>query len=37
MSQRVSNKYLNSVTPAKTGVQKTLKYLDSGFRRNDVK
>jgi hypothetical protein len=36
-SERVSIKYLNSVTPAKAGVQKTLKNLDSGFRRNDVK
>jgi hypothetical protein len=24
-----------SVTPAKAGVQNTLKTLDSGFRRND--
>jgi hypothetical protein len=24
----------NSVTPAKAGVQKLLKNLDSGFRRN---
>jgi hypothetical protein len=23
------------VTPAKAGVQNILKYLDSGFRRND--
>ncbi len=26
----------NSVTPAKAGVQKFLKNLDSGFRRNDA-
>ena len=26
----------NSVTPAKAGVQKLLKNLDSGFRRNDA-
>jgi hypothetical protein len=26
-----------SVTPAKAGVQKSLKELDSGFRRNDKK
>jgi hypothetical protein len=33
----VSNNYLNSVTPAKAGVQKALKNLDSGFRRNDIR
>ena len=27
---------LTSVTPAKAGVQKSLKRLDSGFRRNDA-
>jgi hypothetical protein len=26
----------NSVTPEKAGVQKLLKNLDSGFRRNDA-
>jgi len=30
-------KSLNSVTPAKAGVQKSLNLLDSGFRRNDKK
>ena len=27
----------NPVTPANAGVQKLLKWLDSGFRRNDKK
>ena len=31
----VSQKTRRSVTPAKAGVQKALKYLDSGFRRSD--
>ena len=30
-------KLANSVTPAKTGVQKRLRRLDSVFRRNDAK
>jgi len=29
------NQKLNAVTPLKTGVQKLLKELDSGLRRND--
>jgi len=30
-------KFGKTVTPAKAGVQKSLKNLDSGFRRNDEK
>ena len=36
----LSHKGIKAVTPVKTGVQrfcKSLKRLDSGFRRNDVK
>jgi len=32
-----SEKVKIGVTPAKAGVQKSLKNLDSGFRRNDGK
>jgi len=31
----ISQKVNWIVTPAKAGVQNVLKYLDSGFRRND--
>ncbi|RPJ21981.1 MAG: hypothetical protein EHM26_02465 [Desulfobacteraceae bacterium] len=30
-----TQKVLPAVTPAKAGVQKSLVFLDSGFRRND--
>jgi len=30
------NPVFDSVTPAKAGVQKRVKRLDSGFRRNDT-
>jgi hypothetical protein len=30
------SKLLKTVTPAEAGVQKRLKILDSGFRRNDA-
>ena len=33
----VSQKVLQAVTPAKAGVQNSLVFLDSGFRRNDRK
>jgi hypothetical protein len=33
----VSQKVIKVVTPAKAGVQKSLVFLDSGFRRNDGK
>ena len=36
LSQKALAQLPNSVTPAKAGVQKCLKSLDSGFRRNDV-
>ncbi len=36
-SGRHSKKVAQSVTPAKAGVQKSLIFLDSGFRRNDKK
>jgi len=32
-----SLKVFQSVTPAKAGVQNSLVFLDSGFRRNDRK
>jgi len=32
-----SQKVTKVVTPAKAGVQKSLLFLDSGFRRNDRK
>ena len=35
--QKLSQKYLFIVTPAKAGVQGSLKVLDSGFRRNDAR
>jgi hypothetical protein len=31
----MSNKSFNLVTPVQAGVQEALKYLDSGFRRNE--
>jgi hypothetical protein len=31
-----SSKVLQTVTPAKAGVQKSMPFLDSGFRRNDA-
>jgi len=31
------SKFLFTVTPAKAGVQESLKVLDSGFRRNDAR
>jgi len=31
------SKFLFTVTPAKAGVQGSLKVLDSGFRRNDAR
>jgi hypothetical protein len=33
----LSSKVTAVVTPAKAGVQNSLPYLDSGFRRNDGK
>ena len=33
----MGNSDANNVTPAEAGVQKSLKRLDSGFRRNDAR